>query len=881
MDRSLLTPIIKTKLQIPTRHPNLLARLHLVEKLQEGLQWGRKLTLISASAGFGKTSLLSEWAHMENDTRSPWFAWLSLEEEDNIRGRFWVYLTAALQNVFPDIGEATTAILRSPDIPTDEVTLTPLLNELAAQPENIVLVLDDFQFISNEEIHNGVNFLVDHLPPQVHLVLSTRADPPLSIVHWRGQGQLTELRGDELRFTRDEVDALLNTQMGLNLEAEDLQTITARTEGWITGLQLAAISLKGHPNRHAFVNSFSTSPYIVIEYLTEEVLKIQPPEVQQFLLKTSILTRLNSSLCDRVMGQENSGEMLRLLYKGNLFITPLDPKHQWFRYHPLFADLLRSQLISKLDKENVIVLHQRASSWYEEHGYLQIAVRHAQETGDSDRVAGLAEKAVDASLLDSWMTNLLTWLETFPETVLRSRLKLRIYQASALFFDGQIKQCMNILAETKQAIQQLPATPENKALADDLWRLTEIIYAFVEGLELSLQGLFEQAAPVIHRSLHLAEQAGNVFFLAHAYEGLALMQYHQGQLRAAANTCQRLIELAGGNNQKVHLNQTLPIATAGYLLLANIYLDQNNLEAMEHQVKKSFDLCRKSGGAKSLVETYVMQSRLQQARGDLDSAYQSISRAERTYHLKASRVTRFRLDSQKARLDLEMGKLEKVSQWIHRLGQEAPSNDRREPLPAMLSAVVQLILARLLLIEKELEEALKVLRMIQGQAEAGGHNRHLIEIHLHQALAFHTLDQHQLAEDAIQRALRLAEPEGFVRVFLDGAFLDNGFPIKDLLERAAEGEAVPKFAEKVLAHFSRFEAREPKICPELVDPLSQREIEVLEHLAKGMNNRQIARQLVITIDTVKTHTGNIYGKLGVHNRTQAVIKARELGLIEQ
>jgi LuxR family maltose regulon positive regulatory protein len=440
-----LTPVLRTKLQIPSIRPKLLARPHLVEILDEGLKAGNKLTLVSASAGFGKTTLLGEWAHRKRRKLQPRFTWLSLEEDDNYGGRFWAYITASLQIVLPDIGETTMAMLRSPEIPPAEIFLTPMLNEIVDQTKKIVLVLDDFQFIHREEILDEVDYLVDHLPAQLHLVISTRADPALSIVRWRGQGLLTELRGDDLRFTEAEVHAFIKDQLQLSVSDEDLKLLTERMEGWITGLQLAAISMKGRADIPEFITSLVSSPYIILEYLTEEVLKDLPLEVQDFLVQTSILTQLNASLCNRVTNRDDSGAMLATLSRDNLFTTPIDYEHHWYRYHPLFADLLRNRLQQEMDQAQVNFLHQRASHWYEEQGYLQIAVKHALQGGDLERVADLAERAAQASLLDSWMTNLLHWLETLPENVLRSRLRLRIYQACALFFDGQTTQCVKIL----------------------------------------------------------------------------------------------------------------------------------------------------------------------------------------------------------------------------------------------------------------------------------------------------------------------------------------------------------------------------------------------------------------------------------------------------
>ncbi len=871
-------PLLTTKLRIPELCPNLLPRPHLLARLDEGLELGRRLTLVSAPAGFGKTNLLSEWAASVEARES--VAWLSLDHEDNSPTRFWAYVIAALQTVFAELGETSLALLRSADTPPIEVVLTPLLNELVDQPQRVVLVLDDYHLIYRDEIHNGIAFLIEHLPPQLHLVISTRADPSLPIVRLRARGQLTELRGDDLRFTSAESSSYLNSQMGLELAEADLKALDTRIEGWIAGLQLAAISMRGQADKHEFVVSFAGSPYYALEYLAEEVLGRLPVEVLGFLAQTSILTQLCASLCDRVTGRDDSAAMLARLYRENLFVTALDYEHTWYRYHHLFADLLRDRLQQQLDEQATAGLHRRASLWHEENGYLQIAVGHAQAAGDMQRVADLAEQVAQASLLDSWMTNLLVWLETLPENVLRSRLRLRIYQACALFFDGQNEACVTILEESRQAIRDLPHSAENDSVREELSRLVEIAYAFVDVLALSLQGKLDQSLQVTLRARRLAEEAGNIYFLAHAYEGLALNQYHQGQLRAAASTSVQLVELAGGSLRETRPGQTLPIATAGYLLLANICLDQDKLEEMQGYLARAFELCRASGGAKSLVETCVMQSRLQQAQGDLGAAYQSLSRAERAYHLKASRLTRFRLESQKARLDVEAGALEDVLRWIGGLGTAGAGTESTVPSPVILHEAAQLILARLYLAKREPGKALSVLEPIQSPAEVGGRNRHLLEIYTLEALALQVLDRSQAALEHIGRALSLAEDEGFVRVFLDCAFLDKGVPMRHLLFQAAQAGVTPAFTGKLLVSFPQAAKEVQEPAGGLPEPLSKREIEVLELLARGLSNRQIAQHMTISLDTVKTHTGNIYGKLGVNNRTQAVIKARALGVVE-
>lgn len=864
--------LLTTKLHIPAPCPNLVPRPQLLLRLSDGLKLGHKLTLVSAPAGFGKTNLLSEWAASLDVPKS--VAWLSLDMEDNNQARFWAYVIAALQNVLEEVGETTAAFLRSLDTPSTEATLTPLLNEIAAQSKCVVLVLDDYHLISNDEIHQGITFLVDHLPTQLHVVIATRADPSLPIVRLRARGQLTEIRGDDLRFTHEEVKCFLNNQMGLELSEADLKSLDQRIEGWIAGLQLAAISMRNRLDKHEFVVSFVGSHYYILEYLLEEVLSHLPKEVLQFLTQTSILTQLSADLCDRVTDRSDSRVMLAQLYRENLFITALDYEHTWYRYHQLFADLLKNHLNQKVDVDAIADLHQRASHWYQEKGYLQVAIRHAQEAGDMERIADLAEQAAQFSQMDSWMTNLLGWLEMLPEDLLRSRLRLRIYQACAFFFDGQSAKCLSILEEAKESLRDLVTSPENNTFQEELSRLIKIVYAFENVLTLSMQGKLKQSHQVLMQMMPVVEKAGNIFLSAHALEGIALCQYHQGKLGEAASTSMQLIELAGDNLREFPPGQPLPIATTGYLLLAGIYLDQNKLEEMAQLVERAFRLCRKSGGAKILVETHVMQSRLQQAQGDIDSAYRSIANAERAYLLKES-VTRFRLESQKARLNVETGAYEDVIQWVKSLKAATEGIYSPAVVPSLLYEAAQLILARLYLEKHEPQKALQILDSIQNAASEEGRYRHVLESLAIRALALQELNHNQEALKTLERAIRLAEVDGFVRVFFD-----KGDPMQRLLYRAVDSGVMSAFTRKLLAEYPQATKAIQKPSTLLIEPLSNREIEVLEHLTRGLSNRQIAQKMDISLNTVKTHTGNIYGKLGVNNRTQAGIKAKALGLIE-
>ena len=419
------TPILATKLYIPPPRPKVVLRPRLIERLNEGLD--RKLTLISAPAGFGKTTLVSEWvAGSERPA-----AWLSLDEGDNDPTRFLTYLVAALQTIAPDIGEGVLSVLQSPQPPPTESILTALLNEITAVPDDFVLVLDDYHVIDARPVDAALTFLLEHLPPQMHLVITTREDPQLPLARLRARGQLTELRAADLRFTPSEAAAFLNEVMGLNLSAEDIAALETRTEGWIAGLQLAALSMRGREDVPGFIRAFAGDNRYIVDYLVEEVLQRQPERVRSFLLQTSILDRLSGPLCDAVTGQEEGNALLEALERGNFFVVPLDDRRHWYRYHHLFADVLHAHLMAE-QPDQVPTLHRRASEWYEQHGSAADAIRHALAAEDFERAADLVELAVPAMRRSRQEATLLGWLKALPDELIQCRPVLSVAYAGTL-----------------------------------------------------------------------------------------------------------------------------------------------------------------------------------------------------------------------------------------------------------------------------------------------------------------------------------------------------------------------------------------------------------------------------------------------------------------
>jgi len=867
------TSLLSTKLYIPPPRPNLVPRPRLVERLDEGLRLGHRLILISASAGSGKTTLLGEWAAI----CSLQFCSLSLDEGDNDPSCFWAYVIAALQTICSQLGQSVLSMLQGPQPPPVRSILTPLLNEVTTLSEPIVLVLDDYHLVTKGIIHDGVAFLLDHLPRQLHLVIATRADPPLPIARLRARGQLTELRADDLRFSAEEVAAFLNGVMGLGLQPEDIAALEARTEGWISGLYLAALSMQGREDTHAFIEAFTGSHHYILEYLIEEVLSHQPEPVQRFLLQTSILDQLCAALCDALTGGHGGAAMLERLQRDNLFIIPLDDERRWYRYHHLFGDLLRKRLGQATPMEQRSELHRRASQWHEENGLLEQVVKYARAAEDFERIAEIAEQAAGDSLLDARLTTLLRWVNVLPEDVLRAHPRLQIYRAWALYMNGHLEAAQQALGDCRQALETLPPSPENDALHRALTRLLDTIDMIARGLMYSVDNKTQEAIRVCSQARDMALEDGHVFLAAQATEGLALAQYHQGRLQASAQSCQQVIDLAAQSATRA------PLAAAGYVELAGIYAEWNDLETATDLLGKALALCRQWGIVQTLNEAYTAQSRLLQAGGDIEGAWEALEKARQASSMEGDHsMVNFRLATQQACLNLQVGEPDKVVRWVEGTKAAFASGKRSQQLPAAFVETLQTTLARAYLAQGKAEGALAVLEPLLAPAEAAGAFLCVIKVCALKALALHALGDTSAALASLERSLALAEPEGYVRMYLN-----EGAPMARLLRQATSQGIYAEYANKLLAAFEASEVgRMGEIPPPtpphtqpLTEPLTPRELDVLRLISQGLSNRDIAEKLVIALNTVKRHTSSVYGKLGAKSRTQAVARARELGLL--
>ena len=906
------TPVLATKLYAPLSQPGVVPRPRLTEWLNEGLH--RKLTLISAPAGSGKTTLVGEWvAGVERPA-----AWLSLDEGDNDPTRFLTYLVAALQTVAPDIGESVLGVLGSPQPPPTESLLTALLNETTTVPDDFVLVLDDYHFVDARAIDDALVFLLEHLPPRMHLVIATREDPHLPLARLRARGQLTELRASDLRFTLSEAAEFLNSVMGLGLSAEDIAALESRTEGWIAGLQLAALSMRGREDVAGFIRAFTGSHRFVLDYLVEEVLQRQPERIRSFLLQTSILDRLSGPLCDTLTGGKDGRGMLEALERGNLFVFPLDDERQWYRYHHLFADVLQARLMQE-QPGHAPPLHQRASGWYERNGSPTDAIRHALAAEDFERAAGLVELAV-LEMLGSSQETLYRWLMALPDEVVRARPVLSVYYAFALHGRGgfeaadarlrDAERWLDTTAETDEqgeassadmvvvdqvAFRSLPGTiavarayhagalgdvlcaanharraldllPED----DHLWHgaaaaLLGIAYWTLGDLEAAHRSFAEGVA---HQQM-----AGNTRWEIASTYILADIRIAQGRLREAVRTYEQSLRIAEEHGELVWGTASL------YVGLSELHRERDDLEAATELLMRSQELGEHFGLPETRYRWYVAMARIKEAQGDLDGALELLEEAERQYVESPDPDVR-PIAALRARVWIRQGRLTEALSWAREQGLSV-----RDDL-SYLREFEHITLARVLLaeykrerVERSIHRSMGLLERLLQAAEDGKRMGSVIEILVLHALAYEVQGDRPTALAPLERALSLAAPEGYVRIFVD-----EGLPMAGLLSEAAANGIMPGYTARLLAVLESEEQKSEEGSHRLptesvVGPLSQRELEVLQLVAQGLSNREISQRLFLTLSTIKGHNRIIFSKLMVQRRTEAVVRARELGLL--
>jgi LuxR family transcriptional regulator, maltose regulon positive regulatory protein len=904
--------LLATKLHLPRPHPGFLPRRRLLDQLAAAAE--RELTLVCAPAGFGKTSLLADWARR---SAGP-VAWLSLEAGDNDPARFWRYLAAALDQVWQGVGGLVTALLRGPQPASLEAVVTALVNTLAVHSDQVALVLDDYHLMETPEIHDSLAFLLDRLPSQLRLLLASRADPPLPLARLRARGQLAELRERDLRFTPVETAQFLGEVMGLALPAGSQAALAARTEGWVAGLQLAGLSLQGHADPAGFVATFSASNRYVLDYLSEEVLARQPEPLVGFLLETSVLERLSGELCDAVTGRTDSQALLEAIERANLFLVPLDEVRGWWRYHHLFADLLQARLRQERP-ERIPGLHRAAAAWSEEHGLADQAVHHALAAGEVEGAARLIERHFDAVLRRAEDATLARWLAALPAELVRARPRLCLVEAYWALIDGRLEQAARLLEDAERAVATTAEEPYEPSVGRAASLLANIPATIALGRAAlaELHGDAEQTSAFARQALaEVGEGESMVESQARGY--LAVADWLRGQVVEAEQALGGLVaaqraagdrsmamwpqyELGQVQQARGHLGaalrnfeQTLNIASdpgralppegIAYAGMAEVLYERGELETALQHATDGVGLCRQLASALPLAIGLAVLARVRQAQGDRAGALQAIAEAGRG-----------RPDSQvislldpvpvvAARLLLAHDQIAEAARWTIERGLEA------EDEPSYVRERDQLVLVRVLLASGQAERALPLLGRLHALAAAQGRMGSVIEVRALQALALHAAGDLPGALAALAEALVLAAPEGWLRVFVDedapmAALL--GKLVAPASGRASVTAQVPAaYLGRLLDAFERAglpllarPRRSGVAVAGLLVPLSGRELEVLQLLADGKPNQAIAEELVVTVDTVKSHVSHILDKLGAANRTQAVARARELGLL--
>jgi LuxR family transcriptional regulator, maltose regulon positive regulatory protein len=907
--------LLATKLHVPRPRSGFLARPRLLVRLTEGT--AGVLTLVCAPAGFGKTSLLGDWARR---SRQP-VAWLSLDGGDNDPARFWRYVAATLDELRPGVHQRVDALFQGGQPPLEAV-LTVLINQLVEEPDQVVLVLDDYQLVEAPPVHDSLAALLERLPSQLRLVLASRADPPLPLARLRAGGQLVELREADLRFSSEEAAALLRMAVGGELPEAAVAALGDRTEGWAAGLQLAALALQGHADISAFVEEFSGSHRYVLDYLTAEVLDRQPEPLRAFLLETSLLARLSGPLCAAVTGRTDGQELLEQAERANLFLHPLDEVRGWWRYHHLFADLLQARL-QREQPDRVEELHRAAAAWHEAQGLADEAIGHALAAGDATWAARLIERQVDACLLRWEGVTLQRWLAALPDELVSSRPRLSLAQARLALIGGRLEAVEGPLDAAEQALAvaadepyepsvgraasmmaNLPASIALQradlaqlrgdadqtmasarralaALAEGEWMLESLARWHLAVAEW-LAGRLAEAEAALASSIagwraasHRAPAAA-----ALGYHYLGLVQRDRGRLEAALATYREALAVAADPDGPAP--QVAGVAEVG---MAGVLYERGELDAALAHASEGVTLCRQLVYTSPLASGLVTLAWIRQARGDRAGALAAIGEAER---VGVSPAVVGLLNPvapvERARLALAQGDVDTAAGWVRARGLTA------EDEPGYPREREYLVLVRVLVARQAPGQALGLLGRLHARAAAQGRTRSVIEVRALQALARAAGGDQAGALTALADALALAAPEGYLHVFAD-----EGPPMAALLrelvgrrqERPAAADAVPRdYLARLVEAFEQagLPVRLPVrrggvVVAGLVEPLSARELEVLQLLATGAPNRAIAKQLVVTLDTVKRHVSNLFSKLEVANRTQAVARARELGLL--
>ncbi|MCL4297721.1 MAG: hypothetical protein KJ077_18410 [Anaerolineae bacterium] len=886
------TFLLATKLRVPPQPHAGVRRARLTDTLERGIPH-YKLILISAPAGYGKTTLLAQWAH---SSRFP-IAWLSISEEDNDLERFLRYLLAAWEKVQPGVRESPLGLLLGGMSPDPEAVLSAFVNLANEALVPIIFVLDDYHLIEDPSVHTALTFLLDHLPPMLHFVLAGRGEPLLPLARYRAHHELMEFRAEDLTFWPEETQAFLNERMGLDLAADEVVRLQAQLEGWIAGLQLVALTLQ---RRLAGADKLVVSGKhrFIADYLSEDVLAPLPDSLRSFLLQTSLLDRLCGSLCDTVTGGGGGQEMLELLERENLFLVPLDDHREWFRYHRLFADVLQEELHRHHPAE-VAGLHCRAARWYLAHDLPEQAFPHAVAGEDVKLVSDIANRYSVARLKAGEITLVKRWLESLPEAWYVSHPEFGFFRAAFLIFTGQFEMCARCLDEIERLVlvqcedtrphlarvtamrcfiacfqhdlagaesyadQALRDLPEE----DDFGFRPDVYGAL--GDTYRHHGRWEEAKACYLKVLDFPHAPDFQIESVHLFGALADLELRQGHLRDAAGYWRKALAVI--QDQAAWGSYPLPVIGWVYIRLAEILYEWNELEQARDHLSRGLERAELGGDVRAMIAGYLLTGRAKLTSGDIEEAAEYLERVrplveETPFPDSTSRFERFQLE-----LWLAQDRLRTAVDWADTVLQARAVEERPE------NEITQLAVARVLIVKGDalsIERALALLGRLLQAAEAEGRADAQIEALVFQALAQWRRGERAEAMTSLEHALRLAEPEGYVRLFAD-----LGLPMARLLQEARSREVMPDYVVKLLPVYADLTSPDAGEAA-LPEPLSPREQEVLQLIAAGLTNREIAAQLVVSPETVKKHTGSIYAKLGVRSRTEAAARARELDLLD-
>jgi len=887
-------PLLQTKIYLPLKQSDIVSRPRLIEALSDIAD--RKLTLISAPAGFGKTTAVSGWVR---DSDIP-ACWLSLDSGDNDLHQLLRYMVLSLQQVDQHIGEGVSAALEGSSPPAHDLLLTELINDIAITEDPFILVLDDYHVIESQEVHDAIDYLLDHMPPLMHLTITTRVDPPLSLSRLRAQGQLVELRSAELRFTMKETTAFLNDCMGIALPTEDVSALEDKTEGWIASLQLAALSLKGRENKQEFIAAFSGSHRYIIDYLVDEVMSAQTDEERDFLMGTSILERLHAPLCDEVMGISSSRQMLERLDKANMFLIALDDDRSWYRYHHLFSEFLSQRLLAD-GPERAAELHVRAADWMNENEFVEQAFKHALAASDYEKAAEIVDPIVLSMVGTGQLLTLLKWTESFPDEVLDQHQWLLLARAYACLMSGDVPSVEPLLKRAETRLGEISDPEVQSEIIGNVMVIRAFIARgmgrFEEAIELSRNAL--ERLPGSGRMVHAAAygntgfplyvlgmhaeakpyllEARNIGPRENPYPVLAAVSWlgkiaeHKSDLDAA----EEVYAYINGHATDLGCISPLPVGGYGHLGMGRLFYERNDLEQAETHIVEGVEDGEQGSEVAIMMMGYGALIKLRQTQGRLDEADEVFGKAHALGRSAARAFEYTQLASWEALQSLKRGDIKTASAWAEATLPETTDYEFRRQESDR-------VLAKVLIAGGKPSEATELLGRLLEAVETDGRYGDAIGILALLAIAHDKDGKRDEAIATLTRAIKLAEPQGYIRTFID-----EGKPMADLLRVVATEHSLTAYIRNLLDAFAA-EGSGPERASSLpssqmtgylVDPLSERELEVLAHMAGGQKHQEIADQLFVTINTVRTHTKSIYSKLQVNSKTDAINRGRELELI--